>query len=171
MVVPVATYIDYASVVCKGVEQEYGNTLGLLKVIHLSSNNLTGEIPGELTSLIELITLNLSRNMLSEIIPKEIGQLKALESLNLSANQLSGLCVLPLNTTRPGHEKEADGTENNNLEDEKWYKTSGFRGWIHSRPLGHLRSSYVQLACETCLDRLCMTIALNAARALRRLES
>lgn len=91
-----ATYVDYASIVWKGMEQEYGKTLGLLKVIDLSSNNLTGEIPGELTSLLELITWNLSRNMLSGIIPEEIGQLKALESLDLSTNRISGEIPLSL---------------------------------------------------------------------------
>lgn len=91
-----ATYTDYASVVWKGVEQEYGKTLGLLKVIDLSSNNLSGEIPGELTSLVELVTLNLSRNLLSGIIPKEVGQLRALESLDLSTNRLSGEIPLSL---------------------------------------------------------------------------
>ncbi|MBA0560423.1 hypothetical protein Golob_017322 [Gossypium lobatum] len=91
-----ATYTGYASVVWKVVEQEYGKTLGLLKVIDLSSNNLSGEIPGELTSLVELITLNLSRNLLSGINPKEVGQLRAPESLDLSINRLSGEIPLSL---------------------------------------------------------------------------
>ncbi|KAG4174712.1 hypothetical protein ERO13_A11G138050v2, partial [Gossypium hirsutum] len=60
------------------------------------NNNLSGEIPGELTSLVELVTLNLSRNLLSGIIPKEVGQLRALESLDLSTNRLSGEIPLSL---------------------------------------------------------------------------
>ncbi|XP_022769544.1 receptor-like protein 12 [Durio zibethinus] len=85
-----ADYIDYASVVWKGVEHEYGKTLGLLKLIDLSSNKLNEEIPKEVTSLLGLITLNLSRNMLTGSIPMEIGQLKVLESLDLSTNSLFG---------------------------------------------------------------------------------
>ncbi|XVF32197.1 hypothetical protein REPUB_Repub17cG0061300 [Reevesia pubescens] len=85
-----ADFVDYASVVWKGVEQEYGNTLGLLKLIDLSSNKLNEEIPKEVTSLLGLITLNLSRNMLTGSIPREIGQLKMLESLDLSTNSLFG---------------------------------------------------------------------------------
>ncbi|XWS31283.1 hypothetical protein CRYUN_Cryun23aG0064000 [Craigia yunnanensis] len=191
-----ATYIDYASVVWKGVEQEYGNALRLLKVIDLSCNNLTGEIPGELTSLVELITLNLSKNMLSGIIPKEIGQLKALESLDLSTNRISGeiplsladlsylrLCGLPLNTICPGDEKEQDGTENSNLEDEKWYKASGFYISIGVGftlgfwgVCGALMLTWpTRPACfqflNTLVNQLCMTIALNAAKVQRRLRS
>ncbi|TYH62214.1 hypothetical protein ES332_D07G104000v1 [Gossypium tomentosum] len=78
-------------VIWKGVEQEYGKTLGLLRAIHLSCNKLSGEIPREIASLHGLITLNLSRNMLKGSIIKEIGQLKALESLDLSTNNLSGV--------------------------------------------------------------------------------
>ncbi|KAK8521703.1 hypothetical protein V6N13_021787 [Hibiscus sabdariffa] len=84
------TFDDHLLVIWKGVEQEYGKTLGLLKVIDLSCNKLSGEIPKEITSLQGLITLNLSRNMLKESIIGEIGQLIALESLDLSANHLSG---------------------------------------------------------------------------------
>ncbi|XVF21388.1 hypothetical protein REPUB_Repub12eG0086300 [Reevesia pubescens] len=81
---------DFASIVWKGVEQEYGKTLGLLKVIDLSGNKLSGEIPEEMTSLLGLITLNLSRNILTGSIPGEIGRLKVLESFDLSKNHLSG---------------------------------------------------------------------------------
>ncbi|XVE72759.1 hypothetical protein DITRI_Ditri11bG0064500 [Diplodiscus trichospermus] len=85
-----ADYFDYASVVWKGVEHEYGKTLGLLKLIDLSSNKLDGEIPKEVGRLLGLITLNLSRNLLTGSIPWEIGQLKFLESLDLSSNNLFG---------------------------------------------------------------------------------
>ncbi|TYI73043.1 hypothetical protein E1A91_D07G102400v1 [Gossypium mustelinum] len=82
---------DHLLVIWKGVEQEYRKTLGLLRVIDLSCNKLSGEIPREIASLHGLITLNLSRNMLKGSIIKEIGQLKALESLDLSTNNLSGV--------------------------------------------------------------------------------
>ncbi|KAK8521696.1 hypothetical protein V6N12_066284 [Hibiscus sabdariffa] len=81
---------DHLLVMWKGVEQEYGKTLGLLKVIDLSCNKLSGEIPKEVAILQGLISLNLSRNILKGSIIREIGQLIALESLDLSANHLSG---------------------------------------------------------------------------------
>ncbi|XP_022769543.1 probable inactive leucine-rich repeat receptor kinase XIAO [Durio zibethinus] len=84
------TYDDHLLVIWKGLEQEYGKTLGLLKIIDLSSNQLSGEIPEEIASLQGLITLNLSRNMLRGSIIRGIGQLQRLESLDLSTNSLSG---------------------------------------------------------------------------------
>ncbi|KAA3474863.1 LRR receptor-like serine/threonine-protein kinase FLS2 isoform X1 [Gossypium australe] len=224
-----ATYTDYASVVWKRVEQEYGKTLGLLKVIDLLSNNLSGEIPGELTSLVELITLNLSRNLLSGIIPKEVGQLRALESLDLSTNRLSGeiplsladcsflsclnlsnnnlsgkiplstqlqsflvesymgnvgLCGLPLNAICPEDEKQQDGgVEHSNLDDEKWYKGSGFYvSLIIGFTLGFRGLCWTLLFnwpgkpasfrfFDNMVDWLSLTMALIAAKVKRRLNS
>ncbi|KAL6320129.1 hypothetical protein AAG906_004638 [Vitis piasezkii] len=74
----------------KGREFEYKNTLGLVKSLDLSSNKLTGEIPKEVTNLLELVSLNFSRNNLIGSIPTTIGQLKSLEVLDLSQNQLIG---------------------------------------------------------------------------------
>ncbi|KAK8650815.1 hypothetical protein V6N13_140439 [Hibiscus sabdariffa] len=84
------SFDDHLLVIWKGVEQEYGKTLRLLKVIDLSCNRLSGEIPKEIASLRGLISLNLSTNMLKGSIIGEIGQLLALETLDLSANHLSG---------------------------------------------------------------------------------
>ncbi|XP_017625094.1 receptor-like protein EIX1 [Gossypium arboreum] len=81
---------DHLSVLWKGFEREYGNTIGMLKSIDLSCNKLSGEIPLELGSLEGLINLNLSRNMLRGSIFREIGQLKFLDSLDLSTNNLFG---------------------------------------------------------------------------------
>ncbi|KAK8521698.1 hypothetical protein V6N12_066286 [Hibiscus sabdariffa] len=81
---------DHLLVIWKGVEQKYGKTLRLLKVIDLSCNKLSGEIPKELATLQGVITLNLSRNMLKGSIIGEIGQFISLESLDLSANHLFG---------------------------------------------------------------------------------
>ncbi|KAJ7949604.1 putative Leucine-rich receptor-like kinase family protein [Quillaja saponaria] len=83
-------YFDKAVVTLKGDEREYEKNLGLLKSIDLSCNNLIGEIPPRLTSLLGLISLNLSRNKLMGFIPSGIGQLKMLESLDLSRNVLFG---------------------------------------------------------------------------------
>ncbi|XP_061953558.1 receptor-like protein EIX2 [Populus nigra] len=78
----------------KGREDEYGNTLGLLRIINFARNELTGEIPEEITGLLQLLALNLSGNNFTGEIPQKIGQLKQLESLDLSGNQLSG--VIPI---------------------------------------------------------------------------
>nr|XP_015900283.2 receptor-like protein EIX1 [Ziziphus jujuba var. spinosa] len=85
-----ATYVDRIEVMWKGVVSEYGNTLGLVKGIDLSTNMLNGEIPPEITELVGLIYFNLSRNNLSGQIPAEIGNLESLDFLDLSNNQFSG---------------------------------------------------------------------------------
>ncbi|KAG9441223.1 hypothetical protein H6P81_017077 [Aristolochia fimbriata] len=81
---------DYVWMNLKGVELENSRNLGFMKHIDLSSNNLSGDIPEELTHLLGLHSLNLSSNSLKEGIPNKIGELKKLESLDLSKNKLSG---------------------------------------------------------------------------------
>ncbi|KAL6203843.1 hypothetical protein ACLB2K_027542 [Fragaria x ananassa] len=75
----------------KGRESEYFfSQVWLLTIIDLSSNDLEGEIPEEISSLLSLGTLNLSMNQLSGSIPSKIGNLYRLETLDLSQNRLSG---------------------------------------------------------------------------------
>ncbi len=62
------------------------NTLEL----DLSENNLSGSIPSELGSLINLNYIDLGFNELSGSIPESIGNLINLTNLNLSDNSLSG---------------------------------------------------------------------------------
>ncbi|KAL7597372.1 hypothetical protein Lser_V15G29320 [Lactuca serriola] len=62
----------------------------LLRSIDLSSNNLTGEIPYQITNLDEQIALNLSKNALLGKIPWKMGQMKNLLTLDLSRNKFSG---------------------------------------------------------------------------------
>jgi EIX receptor 1/2 len=69
---------------------EYEKNFGEMRSIDFANNKLTGNIPEEISSLIELKTLNLSRNMLTGRIPQKIGQLEQLEALDLSRNQLFG---------------------------------------------------------------------------------
>ncbi|PIN19975.1 Leucine-rich repeat protein [Handroanthus impetiginosus] len=83
-------FYDGAYVMWKGMESEYVSGLRLLKTIDLSSNDLTGEIPLEVTGLVGLLALNLSRNNLVGYIPRDIGRLELLNSLDLSRNNLSG---------------------------------------------------------------------------------
>nr|QEZ88181.1 disease resistance family protein /LRR family protein 2 [Populus tomentosa] len=89
-----ATYQNEIRLGWKGREDDYGSTLGLLRIINFARNKLVGEIPEEITGLLQLLALNLSGNNLTGAIPQKIGQLKQLESLDLSGNQLSG--VIPI---------------------------------------------------------------------------
>ncbi|CAA0817655.1 receptor like protein 15 [Striga hermonthica] len=74
----------------KGRELTYHSNLFLVISIDLSNNTLSGDIPREITSLVELRSLNLSRNNLTGSIPDNIGSMKQLESLDFSMNSLSG---------------------------------------------------------------------------------
>ncbi|KAM0013743.1 putative non-specific serine/threonine protein kinase [Helianthus debilis subsp. tardiflorus] len=84
------TYVDRSMIKWQGSECEFGSTIELVKIINLSSNNLTGKIPDELTDLHKLIALNLSMNTLVGEIPSNIGQMKELLILDLSRNNLRG---------------------------------------------------------------------------------
>ncbi|GER53451.1 receptor-like protein [Striga asiatica] len=81
---------ESASISTKGKELSYSTTLFMVTNLDLSVNNLSGEIPREITSLVELRSLDLSRNRLTGWIPDKIGFMKQLESLDLSMNSLSG---------------------------------------------------------------------------------
>ncbi|KAL6200793.1 hypothetical protein ACLB2K_030574 [Fragaria x ananassa] len=64
---------EETTVTTKGRESEYFTRQAmLLTVIDLSSNDLEGEIPEEISSLVSLGTLNLSMNQLSGSIPSKI---------------------------------------------------------------------------------------------------
>ncbi|CAA3003545.1 receptor like 42-like, partial [Olea europaea subsp. europaea] len=81
---------ESAFVTWKGKDAEYINTLKLVKLIDLSSNNLVGDVPVEITSLVMLVGLNLSRNNLSGFLPPNIEQLRSLDFLDFSRNHFSG---------------------------------------------------------------------------------
>ncbi|KAM4099887.1 hypothetical protein ACB094_05G026700 [Castanea mollissima] len=85
-----ASYVESLKLVPKGEEMEYKENLKLVRFIDLSSNNLSGSIPAEISDLSELRFLNLSRNHLMGKIPEKIGSMKELESVDLSRNHLSG---------------------------------------------------------------------------------
>ncbi|XP_024020887.1 receptor-like protein EIX1 [Morus notabilis] len=82
--------MENALVVIKGREDKYDTIHSLVTSLDLSSNNLSGEIPKQLTSLHGLISLNLSRNHLRGSIPDRIGDMESILSLDISRNQLSG---------------------------------------------------------------------------------
>ncbi|XP_023763559.1 receptor-like protein EIX2 [Lactuca sativa] len=83
-------YVDHAIIEWQGNEREFFRNLRLLKMIDLSSNNLTGQFPYQLTNLYELVALNLSTNALVGEIPVNISRMKNLISLDLSRNNFSG---------------------------------------------------------------------------------
>lgn len=78
----------------KGKKLFYGSIpriVGLnMKIVDLSSNDISGEIPEEIANLDGLLNLNLSLNYFSGNIPSKIGAMRSLESLDLSRNKLSG---------------------------------------------------------------------------------
>ncbi|KAL7595948.1 hypothetical protein Lser_V15G29331 [Lactuca serriola] len=83
--------VDHVMIQWQGTEREFiRSNMKLLRSIDLSSNNLTGEIPCQITNLDELIALNLSKNALLGKIPWKIGQMKNLLTLDLSRNKFSG---------------------------------------------------------------------------------
>lgn len=84
-------YLESILITTKGMVIEYTpSVLNLVASIDLSKNDLSGEIPTELTELLGLIFLNLSRNHITGRIPENIGRLTRLESLDLSWNSLAG---------------------------------------------------------------------------------
>ena len=82
-------YKDNFTVVTKGQEQLYTGEIVYMVNLDLSCNNLTGEIPSEICTLVALNNLNLSWNAFSGKIPEKIGDLVQVESLDLSHNELS----------------------------------------------------------------------------------
>ncbi len=70
----------------RGVICEYGK----VRLLNLSGKRLTGSIPIEIGSFLNLQSLNLSYNQLTGSIPIEIGNLINLTNLNLRTNQLTG---------------------------------------------------------------------------------
>ncbi|XP_044473237.1 receptor-like protein EIX1 [Mangifera indica] len=83
-------YMEDALLVNKGKMAEYDTILKFVRMIDLSKNNLSGEIPIEVTDLLALQSLNLSHNSLIGRIPEKIGAISSLESTDFSGNQLSG---------------------------------------------------------------------------------
>ncbi|XP_058002447.1 probable LRR receptor-like serine/threonine-protein kinase IRK isoform X3 [Hevea brasiliensis] len=61
-----------------------------LKVLDLSSNVLSGEIPSDVGVVSSLLVLNISRNRLFGSIPSSIRELKMIQVLDLSHNKLKG---------------------------------------------------------------------------------
>ncbi|XP_037454958.1 receptor-like protein EIX2 [Triticum dicoccoides] len=84
-------YEESIPVIMKDQKRDYTFAIyNLLAILDLSSNNLAGQLPEEITLLIALTSLNLSNNLFIGTIPNQVGDLKRLESLDLSFNEFSG---------------------------------------------------------------------------------
>ncbi|CAK9175123.1 unnamed protein product [Ilex paraguariensis] len=83
-------YEGRLQVMAKGRMLQYFSILYLVNSLDISRNNISGEMPKEVTSLTRLGTLNLSMNHMTGNIPANIGSLEWLETLDLSMNNFSG---------------------------------------------------------------------------------
>ncbi|XP_050240935.1 receptor-like protein EIX2 [Quercus robur] len=108
---PYTTYSEGIKLTVKSKELVYSTILRLVKLLDLSSNNLSGEIPTEVTSLVGLQGLNLSRNHLVGPIPPNTGKMESLEALDLSRNHLS--CTMPASMSSLTFLSHLDVSHNN----------------------------------------------------------
>jgi len=83
-------YVYSIEMTWKGVEIEFTKIRSTIRVLDLSNNNFTGEIPKVIGKLKALQQLNLSHNSLTGHIQSSLGNLTNLESLDLSSNLLTG---------------------------------------------------------------------------------
>ena len=86
----VGGFLENAFIVTRGREDQYNTILILVASLDLSNNNLSGELPVQLTSLHGLFSLNLLGNQQIGSIPTTIGSMTWLQSLDISRNQLTG---------------------------------------------------------------------------------
>ncbi|XP_073259675.1 uncharacterized protein [Populus alba] len=83
-------YVYSIEMTWKGVEIEFTKIRSTIRVLDLSNNNFTGEIPKVMGKLKALQQLNLSHNSLTGHIQSSFENLTNLESLDLSSNLLTG---------------------------------------------------------------------------------
>ncbi|KAG5233634.1 receptor protein [Salix suchowensis] len=83
-------YVYSIQITWKGVEIEFAKIQSNIRVLDLSDNSFTGEIPKVIGKLKALQKLNLSHNSLTGHIQSSLGNLTNLESLDLSSNSLTG---------------------------------------------------------------------------------
>jgi Leucine-rich repeat (LRR) protein len=74
----------------KGLEVEFVKIQSILRVLDLSNNSFTGEIPKPIGKLKGLQQLNLSHNSLTGHIQSSLGFLTNLQALDMSLNMLTG---------------------------------------------------------------------------------
>ncbi|XP_031260166.1 receptor-like protein EIX1 [Pistacia vera] len=69
-------FVEDTSVVVKGIMLQYHTTLNLVRLVDLSHNSFSGEIPVEVTNLGALQTFNLSHNSYTGRIPETLGHMR-----------------------------------------------------------------------------------------------
>jgi hypothetical protein len=84
------TVIDLGGNALSGAIPAELGELRALRILGLHNNGLTGRIPAALGGLSALLALHLGRNRLTGPIPDELGGLHGLSRLNLAANHLTG---------------------------------------------------------------------------------
>jgi len=89
-------YVYSIEMTWKGVEIEFPKIQSTIRVLDLSNNNFTEEIPKVIGKLKALQQLNLSHNSLTGYIQSSLGILTNLESLDLSSNLLTGRIPMQL---------------------------------------------------------------------------
>ncbi|KAL6124516.1 hypothetical protein ACLB2K_077028 [Fragaria x ananassa] len=88
---PVLRIIDLSSNNFSGNIPEFIGKLGGIWSLNISSNNLTGSIPSSLSNLTRLESLDLSHNKLSGGIPRQLAKLDYwIQIFNVSHNNLTG---------------------------------------------------------------------------------
>ncbi|XP_027333575.1 probable LRR receptor-like serine/threonine-protein kinase At1g74360 [Abrus precatorius] len=92
----ISGYIQISSNQLNGeIPSEIG-TMVNFSMLHLGFNNFSGKFPPEMGS-IPLVVLNMTGNKFSGEIPQEIGNMKCLMNLDLSYNNFSGTFPISLN--------------------------------------------------------------------------
>ncbi|KAJ9702122.1 hypothetical protein PVL29_004048 [Vitis rotundifolia] len=85
------TYLNLSSNDLRGSIPIELSRIGNLDTLDISNNRITGSIPSSLGDLEHLLKLNLSRNHLTGCIPAEFGNLRSVMEIDLSNNHLSGV--------------------------------------------------------------------------------
>jgi len=91
-----SSYVYSIEMIWKGVKTKFMKIQSTIRVLDLSNNNFTGEIPKVIEKLKALQQLNLSHNSLTGHIQSSLGNLTNLESLDLSSNLLTGWIPIQL---------------------------------------------------------------------------
>ncbi|QCD80837.1 probable LRR receptor-like serine/threonine-protein kinase At1g74360 [Vigna unguiculata] len=95
-VTQISGYIQLSSNQLSGeIPPEIGSMVNF-SMMHLGFNNLSGKLPREMGS-ISMVVLNITRNEFSGEIPQELGNMKCLMNLDLSYNNFSGMFPTNLN--------------------------------------------------------------------------